>query len=147
MDSEKSIALEWFLYAENDYEVAVLLSKQVKPKLEIACYHCQQCIEKYLKGFIASKGGMLQKTHSLVVLCNVCISYDERFNNILEMCANLTVYGSEVRYPNKSEIDVSHMNKALEETSKIIEFVKVVTKKLLNLKKWRLLTISEGILN
>ncbi len=122
MDSQKSIALEWFQYAENDYEVAILLSQQVKPKLEIACYHCGQCVEKYLKGYIASKGGILQKTHSLVALCNTCITYDEKFNNILEMCANLTVYGSEVRYPNKSEISELHMKKAISETMKIREF-------------------------
>ena len=119
MNSNVNIASEWYEYAENDYEVAILLSNQIKPKLEIICYHCQQCIEKYLKGFIAFNGGNLQKTHSLVALCNTCISFDTRFNEILEICANLTVYGSELRYPNKLEIDKNNMKKALDDTNKV----------------------------
>lgn len=119
MDNNLSIALEWYEYAENDFEVAQILSKQVKPKIEIICYHCQQCVEKYLKGFIASNGEKLQKTHSLVALCNTCVSFDKRFNEILEICANLTVYGSELRYPNKLEIDKNNMKKALDDANKV----------------------------
>ncbi|HMB45731.1 MAG TPA: HEPN domain-containing protein [Candidatus Methanoperedens sp.] len=61
MDNKEG--LKWFEYAENDFEAAKILSLQVKPKLEIVCYHCQQCAEKMLKGYIASKNGKLQKTH------------------------------------------------------------------------------------
>lgn len=44
MDNKEG--LKWFEYAENDFEAAKILSIQVKPKLEIVCYHCQQCAEK-----------------------------------------------------------------------------------------------------
>jgi len=59
MDNKEG--LKWFEYAENDFEAAKILSLQVKPKLEIVCYHCQQCAEKMLKGYIASKTGNCKK--------------------------------------------------------------------------------------
>ena len=48
MDNKEG--LKWFEYAENDFEAAKILSLQVKPKLEIVCYHCQLCAEKMMKG-------------------------------------------------------------------------------------------------
>ncbi len=76
-ESEKN---DWFLYATNDLEAALILSKQLKPKFEIVCFHCQQCADKLLKGFIALNKGKLIKTHDLVVLCEVCMSFEPEFD-------------------------------------------------------------------
>jgi len=122
MDNHKDRLL-WFEYAENDLEAAKILSLQVKPKYEIICYHCQQSAEKALKGFIASKNGKLQKTHDLVVLCETCASWDPDFEKIIINCSDLTVYSSEVRYPNVLEIDDYHMKSALKDADLIKEFV------------------------
>jgi HEPN domain-containing protein len=85
-------ALYWFEYADNDFEAVTILSGQLKPKYEIVCYHCQQCAEKMLKGFIAYNNGRLQKTHDLVVLCATSANYDAEFERILEICSDLTIY-------------------------------------------------------
>jgi len=66
-------AKRWFEYAQNDFEAATILSDQLKPKFEIVCYHCQQCAEKMLKGYIAFKGGRLQKVHDLVVYASIVL--------------------------------------------------------------------------
>ena len=116
-------AKRWFEYAQNDFEAATILSNQSKPKFEIVCYHCQQCVEKMLKGFIALRGGKLQKLHDLVVLCEYCSTYDSTFENILTKCSDLTIFSSEVRYPNVLEIDNYHMKYALESTILIREFI------------------------
>ena len=115
--------LKWFEYAENDFEAAKILSLQVKPKLEIVCYHCQQCAEKMLKGYIASKNGKLQKTHDLVILCEACKNYDPDFEKIILHCSDLTIYSSEVRYPNILEIEEYHMQNAVKDANQIKEFV------------------------
>jgi hypothetical protein len=39
---DKEIWIQWFEYAENDFEAAIIQSLQAKPKYEIICYHCQQ---------------------------------------------------------------------------------------------------------
>lgn len=115
--------LKWIEYAENDYEAAKILSLQLMPKLEIICYHCQQCAEKMLKGYIASKNGKLQKTHDLVILCEACTNYDSDFEKIILHCSDLTIYSSEVRYPNIIEIEYYHMQNAIKDANQIKEFV------------------------
>ena len=113
----------WFEYAENDFEVVTILANQAKPKIEIVCYHCQQSAEKMIKGFIASQGGRLQKTHDLVVLCETCIVYDSTFETILNNCSDLTIYASEIRYPNVLDIERYHMQKAINDIISIREFI------------------------
>jgi HEPN domain-containing protein len=92
----RSAGFSWIEYAENDLEAVTILSAQLKPKFEIVCYHCQQCAEKMLKGYIASQNGRLMKTHDLVVLCQTSATYDSDFDTILEQCSDLTIYASEV---------------------------------------------------
>ena len=53
----KNIAHEWFRYAAQDLSSANYLRGMQPVPLEIICYHCQQSIEKYLKGFICLNGG------------------------------------------------------------------------------------------
>lgn len=113
----------WFEYAENDFEAATILANQIKPKIEIVCYHCQQCVEKSLKGYLASKGEKLQKTHDLVVLCQKCIEYDNSFETVINNCSDLTIYASEIRYPNILEIEIYHMQKAINDAIIIRNFV------------------------
>ncbi len=113
----------WFEFALNDLEAATILSKHHNPKVEIVCYHCQQCAEKMLKGYIAENNGKLIKSHDLVVLCDACINYDPEFDLLLETCSDLTIYASEIRYPNTLEIDEYQMNKAINDANKIKDFV------------------------
>lgn len=120
---DKNDWLKWVEYAENDFEAAKILSLQLKPKHEIVCYHCQQCAEKMLKGYIASNNGRLQKTHDLVVLCEVCATYDADFEKIIVNCSDLTIYSSEVRYPNILDIEYYNMQNAIKDAIQIKEFV------------------------
>jgi len=113
----------WFIHAVNDFEAAEILMQQSKPKVEIVCYHCQQCAEKMLKGYLATRGERLQKTHDLVVLCESCSLVDSSFQAILEVCSDLTIYASEVRYPNTLDITFYHASKALQDASFIKDFV------------------------
>ncbi|MEI7726350.1 MAG: HEPN domain-containing protein [Bacteroidota bacterium] len=114
---------KWIEYAENDFEAAKILSAQVKPKFEIICYHCQQCAEKMLKGYIALNNGKLQKIHDLVVLCETCATWDSDFEKIIGHCSDLTIYVSEVRYPNVLEIEHYHMQNAINDAVNIKDFV------------------------
>ena len=75
------------------------------------------------KGYIAFNNGKLLKTHDLVVLCETSAIYDADFKSILETCSDLTIYASEVRYPNLMQIEYYHMKKAIENTIIIKEFI------------------------
>ncbi|WP_230869408.1 HEPN domain-containing protein [Iocasia frigidifontis] len=60
----REIAQEWFELADYDLQSAVFLLKMKPKPLEIMAYHCQQSVEKYLKGFLAFHGGQIKKTQT-----------------------------------------------------------------------------------
>ena len=45
---------DWFEKADQDLELARRALGPGKPLPEMACYHAQQCAEKYLKGYLIS---------------------------------------------------------------------------------------------
>lgn len=49
---------EWFAIAEKDLKSAKILFEH-DVDYGIVCFHCQQAIEKYLKGYLILKSGEL----------------------------------------------------------------------------------------
>ena len=92
MKNEK-ILKEWMEFARIDFLTAKHLYEHMYPKpLEIICYHCQQAIEKFLKGVLISKGVTIKKTHDLGLLAEMLQEYTEMDEKYLEMCDDLTPY-------------------------------------------------------
>lgn len=121
--NNKGIANEWFAFADNDLKSAKFLLHMKPRPLEIICYHCQQSAEKYLKGYIALKGGKLIKTHDLTLLNKVCIEYDIDFQEIEDDTIELVDYGVQVRYPFHLELEEQDVKKAIESAERVKKFV------------------------
>ena len=122
--NNKDVANEWFEFARHDFESAkYLLNMKPKPA-EIICYHFQQSVEKFLKGFIALNGGEVIKTHDLGILNKKCYKYDESFKQIENECIDLTDYGVQVRYPFHIDLEESDVIEAQANTERVIEFLK-----------------------
>jgi HEPN domain-containing protein len=92
--------------------------------MEIICYHCQQCAEKYLKGFLAWHGKEIIRTHDLTELNKICTGIDASFDGIEEKCLKLTDFGINIRYPYPLDILESDMKRALQDAGEIMSFVK-----------------------
>ena len=61
--------LEWIQKAEGDFASATREVRARKNRNEdSACFHCQQCIEKYLKALLVYENIDFIKTHSLKTL-------------------------------------------------------------------------------
>ena len=123
------IALEWFKMAEIDFDSAKFLLAMKPVPFEIICYHCQQCVEKYLKGFIALNGGQILKTHDLVALNKECISFNNEFDAIENECIELTDYGVQVRYPFHIEIEDFDVQNAIKNTQTTVDFIKKIVER------------------
>lgn len=123
----KLVAQEWFRYAAQDLASAVFLQGMRPTPIEIICYHCQQSIEKYLKGFITLMGGDLQKTHDLVVLNKICSRYDSTFPEIEDECLNLTDFGVQARYPFHLELCENDALLAINSAEKVQGFINIKT--------------------
>jgi HEPN domain-containing protein len=121
---ENNHIYEWFHFGDTDLKVAQhLASTLYPPPLEIICYHCQQAIEKYLKGYLVFHGATEPpKIHNLMALCASCAERDKRFDLIVSKCNVLNAYGVQTRYPDEIYIDESQMKKALLFASEIKDF-------------------------
>jgi len=126
MNANNPIVNEWIYFAQMDYyDCALHLSQTRRPApIEIICYHCQQAVEKILKGYIAAQGGTIVKTHDLEFLIEQCKQYSSDFDNYAKSCFTLTTYISSTRYPPKPELTEQHMEQALKDALKILDFTK-----------------------
>ena len=58
----------WIDHAEDDFNATGKLLRGKKPSIYGACFHAQQCAEKYMKAMLIVKGQRLPMTHDLVIL-------------------------------------------------------------------------------
>ena len=55
---------QWIEKAEHDLIAAKLIIEHQPTILDIACFHCQQAVEKFLKTFLVYKKEEFPKTHN-----------------------------------------------------------------------------------
>lgn len=95
---EKEILLQWIEKAEHDLIAASILLEANPGILDIACFHCQQAIEKYLKAFLIYNSLDFIFTHNLDYLLQQCSAFDKVF---IDMdLKNINVYAVRARYPH-----------------------------------------------
>jgi HEPN domain-containing protein len=114
---------EWFEFAVNDLRAARHIFENMRPKpLEISCYHCQQAVEKALKGFLLHEGIEPPKIHDLRKLCLLCAERNPAFAALQDVCRDLTSYAVAARYPSNPEITEEDTRLALKEADRIYAF-------------------------
>lgn len=96
---------DWLYYARLDYMVARLILKD-KYCNSLTVFHCQQCIEKALKGYLLYKNRKLFDGHNLTWLCKQAIMTDRTFEQWLEKSSTLNRYYIESRYPADIPLEV-----------------------------------------
>ena len=91
---------EWVRKAEGDFGSASRESRPRKlPNHDAACFHAQQCVEKYLKAKMHESGISIPKTHDLIVLLKLVLPLEPAWGSFLRAFAELTPYGVSYRYP------------------------------------------------
>jgi HEPN domain-containing protein len=58
----------WIDHAEDDFNAAGKLLRGKKPSIYGACFHAQQCAEKYMKAILVFREQRFPMTHDLVIL-------------------------------------------------------------------------------
>jgi HEPN domain-containing protein len=103
----------WVEKAEEDFALAQSAIRRKKPLIAGACFHAQQCAEKYMKALLVSKGAAFPMTHDLLLLNNLCSSAGI-FMEIDPMLLNtLTDYAVRTRYPGEDPV-LSDAKEAME---------------------------------
>lgn len=88
---------DWFKKGKQDLKAAKSLLSS--GDLEVASMLIQQAIEKYLKGYLLSKGWKLRRIHDLEELLDEAILYNADSEKFRSLCQTATVYYTKERYP------------------------------------------------
>jgi HEPN domain-containing protein len=99
MNPEPEEIKEWLLIAEDDLASAQILLNHEPPSLRVACFLCQQSIEKMLKAFLVWKSVPFEKTHDISHLLDLCKIHGLEIAFLRDKAETLTAYAVEVRYP------------------------------------------------
>lgn len=110
----------WIAHAEDDFAAAKTLVRLKQPLLYSACFHAQQCGEKYLKALLIFKDQGFPKVHDLGTLNSLCETAGILVGISEESLDTLTAYASSTRYPGDDP--------TLEEAKEAIEIAKSIRK-------------------
>ncbi len=97
---------DWLERAECDLLSARILKDNDGDNCN-AAFHCQQCIEKALKGYILYKTGKHTDGHNLTFLCRSACRIDRKFDEWLDESMSLNRYYVETRYPTDIGFDIT----------------------------------------
>jgi HEPN domain-containing protein len=96
----KPATSEWVEKAEGDFATAGReLRAAPAPNFDAACFHAQQCAEKYLKACLVEAGSDFPKTHDLSALLQLLLPAEPTLATLRADLDWLTDVGIEVRYP------------------------------------------------
>jgi len=116
--NEASDPLAWVEKAEEDFELAKSAMRRKKPLPTGACFHAQQCAEKYMKALLVLKKADFPKTHDLLMLNNLCSSAGILLEINPKLLNTLADYAVRTRYPGAAPI--------LDDAKEALEIMKTI---------------------
>ena len=93
----------WLVKADDDLRGAEIDLAASPPLSGDALFHCQQAVEKALKGFLTLHDRPFRKTHDLDELATECEQLDHSLVRVLDRARDLTPFAWRFRYPGDDE--------------------------------------------
>ena len=92
--------IEWIEKAEGYWHTANR-ENQVSdfPNFDAVCFHSQQCVEKYLKGWLVEAAIYFPKTHHLPFLLELALPSLPGIETYRDPLSRLAPYAVDLRYP------------------------------------------------
>jgi HEPN domain-containing protein len=113
---------KWLQIACEDLLAA---KKLVRPKLfSSVAYHCQQSAEKSLKAYLVLKKLPVIKTHDLIKLLELCMTFDQDFKKKFDAANYINPFSTKFRYPTEFDIpNITEAKLAIKYAQSILTFV------------------------
>jgi HEPN domain-containing protein len=90
---------QWVRFAEEDLQGASDMAARSPPLRNLACFHCQQSAEKYLKALLQELGLVVPRTHELNDILDLLLPHDATLASLRQGLRSLTRYAVSFRYP------------------------------------------------
>ena len=99
----KALTREWVDKAEGDFHSCLReVRARRNPNHDSACFHAQQCVEKYLKARLQEAGSAFPKTHDLLDLLKRTLALEPTWTTLTPSLTQLVNYAVVFRYPGVS---------------------------------------------
>ena len=120
---------DWLYYAAIDLRAAKLLLDDDRC-FNLIAFHCQQSMEKALKGYLLWRRHKLYDGHNLPWLCKQAMQDDEHFRSWIPFSSEVNGYYIEARYPADFllRLDEQSATQLIVETNDFVTFVNSLVK-------------------
>jgi HEPN domain-containing protein len=89
----KPLTLEWIQKAEGDFASTQRELRARKfPNYDAACFHAQQCVEKYLKARLQEADIPFGKSHDLTLLLDLALPIEPLWDTLRPQCRILLTF-------------------------------------------------------
>lgn len=123
-DATRAEVREWLAISRRDLEAARALALHGKAFREIVLYHCQQCAEKAVKGFLTFYQIKFPKTHDVALLLRLAGDVEDSYLHWEDQAEALTDYATAYRYPGvELEPDQELVEEAMDDADAIYRHV------------------------
>ena len=124
MDAKRALVRNWLKKARRDLLSAKRLARGNDPYLDTAIYHCQQCVEKSLKGWLVYQDQSFEKTHDIRLLVTLASEIEPKFTEWFDVAEQVAPYATAYRYPGEIlEPTQEEFQQALKSASKFYDFI------------------------
>jgi HEPN domain-containing protein len=124
MAKQTNTPKEWRILAERDMAVANYLAGNMIPiPTEIIAFHCQQAVEKYLKGALVILGEDPPYIHDLDRLCKLAENHRPEFASISSLCTIINYFSVQPRYDLGMSLSEADMRIVLQHAKTIRDFL------------------------
>ncbi len=129
---QRAEVLEWIQRADDDLRAAELDLNAVPPLTGDALFHCQQAVEKAMKGFLAARDQVFSKTHDLEKLASQCEAVEPGMRMDLDPVKVFSQFAWQFRYPGSPALPpIEEARKTVATARKAVEAIRSRTEGLL----------------
>lgn len=124
MDAKRSLVRNWLMKSRRDLLSAKRLARGAEPYFDTAVYHCQQSVEKAVKGWLVYHDQSFEKSHDLRLLVTQASEVDSKFTAWLDIAVQVSPYATAYRYPGEVlEPTEEEYRQTFKSASRFYEFV------------------------
>lgn len=118
----------WLARSEQGLRAARVDLDAEPPLLADAAFHCQQAVEKALKGLLTRHDHAFRATHDLGELGLACVQHEPSLEPLLRGSVGMSEYAWRFRYPGEVfEPDPDEVTSALEVAMRVVEAIRALT--------------------
>ncbi len=121
---DKDLVHAWLVKAARDLETARIVASYMPDYYDVIAFHCQQAIEKSLKGYLVWIDVEFKPVHDLGYLINLASTRDAEMDIWFEVVDEISRYAVQIRYPDTIIILTNdQVRDAIATADQIIEMV------------------------